>query len=252
MKKATALLLILTMLLALYSALGETETEAEATPVPPAADYLDVSVFEKYPEIFSIGVTEDGNTGVIAAKGSSSDRAFSTPYDTPEYYSVIVPCLYVVRYAEETARTPVLVINISYRGTKPLNIASVSFIGGVRERRDYRVTAEAQKVSEEGKAAEDMVLVIGREAGRAGLLMDLASEGLGYGIRLKEAAGGKSVSTELPDWKLILHGDEDVEVKLPAAFWTELSALINGVVDANAFPLLGSIGGNSCDAVPVE
>ena len=246
MKKALSLLLFLIVMTAACCALGET---AEA---PARADHLDIAAFEKNPEIFSVSAAEDGGSAVISVNMATADRAFSTPYDSPDYYSVMFPCISVLNYAAEPERLPVLTIYLSYRGTRLLNISSVSFIGGVMEQAEYRLTVDGSRVSEADKAAEDILLTLGRTAIGTGLVTDLCTEGYGYTMRLQYADEGKEVSADPPEWKVILHGDEDVEIALPASFWIEMSALTSGLADADALGLLGSMTGTPCEKIPIQ
>lgn len=246
MKKALSLLLFLIVMTAACCALGET------TEAPARADHLDIAAFEKNPEIFSVSAAEDGSLAVISVNISPADRAFSTPYDSPDYYSVMFPCLSVLNYATESERLPVLTISLSYRGTKLLNISSLSFIGGVMEQAEYRLTVEGRRASEADKAAEEILVTLGRAAISTGLVTDLCTEGYGYTMRLRYANEGKEVSADPPEWRVILHGDEDVEIALPASFWIEMSALTNGLVDADALGLLGSMTGTPCEKIPIQ
>lgn len=248
MKKALSLLLFLIVITAACCALGET---AEA-PAPARADHLDISAFEKNPNIFSVSAVEDNSSAVISVNISPADRAFSTPYDSPEYYSVLFPCISVLNYAAEAERLPVLTVYLSYRGTKLLNISSVSFIGGVMEQAEYRLTVDSSRVSETDKAAEEILMTLGRTAIGTGLVTDLCTEGYGYTMRLQYANEGQDVSADPPEWKVILHGDEDVEIALPASFWIEMSALTSGLADADALGLLGSMAGTPCEKIPIQ
>ena len=246
MKKALSLLLSLVMITAGSCALGET------AETPARADHLDIAAFEKNPNIFSVSAVEDNSSAVISVNISPADRAFSTPYDSPDYYSVMFPCISVLNYAAEPERLPVLTIYLSYRGTKLLNISSVSFIGGVMEQAEYRLTVDGSRISEADKAAEEILITLGRAAIGTGLVTDLCTEGYGYTMRLRYANEGQDVSADPPEWTVILHGDEDVEIALPASFWIEMSALTNGLADADALGLLGSMAGTPCEKIPIQ
>ena len=242
MKKVLALLLSLALTVSCTAALAETETEA--------AKPLDLSTFEKNSEVFSLAASEDGSSAMVVVNQTAEHRAFSTPYDHPEYYSVIFPALIVLNYPDEANRIPVLEIYISYRGTKALNISSVSFIGGVMSRRDHRFTPEVSRSAEDGTAGEEMLIALGRTAADSGLLLDLIMDGYGY-TNLNYAKGEDSQG-KLPDWTVILHGDEDVEISLPKSFWTELGLMTVALNEADAFERLSLLSGTPLEVTKIQ
>ena len=56
----------------------------------------------------------------------------------------------------------------------------------------------------------------------------------------------------LPEWTLILHGDEDVTVQLPASFWADIALFTLSLTDMNALGFIARNQGTPCEAVEMK
>ena len=238
MKKLIALVLALALTGTLFAAAAAEGTEEEVS-IPKV---INVAPFESSPEYFRIDVSDDGETAFIQTVAEADSRAFATPYESNLYYSAVFPELMIENWPREDERTAQLRIWIRYRGSKALNINAVSVIMGGSDFRFVDVTeAEWSATKDDGTAAQDAVIVLGSNPGNATCFAYLLAMAIEYGQNL--ASDPKSPA---PEVTLVLHGDEDVEVTLPAGFWTELGMFAFNLDAVQGFPFLTRTTGTPC------
>ena len=245
MKKALALLLSLVFTLAAHPVWGE---EAKT---PPA--YLDMSPFADSPDTFQIDVSEDGSFANVQVRVDDASRAYFPDADAPSWYCMIYPVLSVTDYAEEQKRMPILCIRLRYRGKKALNISSVSFTGG-SPRREYRFTGitspDGVSATENGEYQEDLMIFCGSNPGTAAFFSGILSDSTLYSYSRYAEKGSKDYP--LPSWNLILHGDEDLDIRIPDIFWSELGMFGTVFMVSDSFSLLSSLPGSDCEMIGLE
>ena len=243
MKKTAVLLLILA--LALLPALTAAETAKEV----PA--FFDVSYFTENDGVFAISVSEDGETAVVTTRETAQNLSFSTPYDSEGYYSVICPDISILNYPREETRQAALRIRIHYRGTKRLNLSSVTFVAGNSEYTFTDIIApEVISAPADDTAAEDLVIVGGRGESNARFLAEVLAAGVEYSVM--KYAGSEGQEAQPPAWTLILHGDEDLTVSLPEAFWSDMGMFALALSEMNAFSLIAVNPGTPCEITQVK
>ena len=247
MKKALALLLSLVLLAAAYPVLGE----AAETRKP--AEYLDMAPFANSPDTFTIEVSEDGSVANIQVRVDAAAHAYFPDADTPSYYCMVYPVLFVTDYAEEQKRMPIMSVKLRYRGKTPLNISSVSFIGG-SPRREYRFTGitspDGVSVMEDGEYQEDLIIFCGSNTHTAAFFSGILSDSTVYSYaRYAENGSG---DYPLPAWNLILHGDEDLDIRIPDIFWSELGMFGTIFLVSDSYSLLGKLPGSDCEMIELE
>lgn len=237
MKKIIAVVFALTLLVSLVSAGTAEETEAE-----DVSKVIDVSYFTEDKDYFSTEVSEDGDSAYIQTTVNAESRAFSTPYESGRYYSVVLPELMIENWSDESARVPYFRIWIRYRGTQALNIGAVSL---VMDGTDYRFldvsSPDWTATKEDGTEAQDVVLVLGRDQINATCFALLFAKAVDY---VQAQMSDPAVAT--PDVKLVLHGDEDVETTFPAGFWSELAMFVIGLDSSGGFSFLATASGTPC------
>ena len=187
-------------------------------------------------------VSEDGTAAYIQTKASAENRAFSTPYENDLYYSTIFPEIMIRGWSDEKTQIPFFRIWIRYRGTKHLNISTVSVI---IEGTDYRFENVSSPdwiaTKEDGTAAQDVMLVLGSNQVNATCFASLFSKAIEY---TQERLKKQEISQ--PDVSIILHGDEDIDITLPADLWAELAMFAYNLDAINGFSSLTSTAGTLC------
>ena len=245
MKKTLALLLSLVFMLTACSVHGET---AETSPA-----YLDMTPFADSPDTFVIDVSEDGSFANVQVRVDDASRAYFPDSASPSWYCMIYPVLSVTDYAEEQKRMPILSVRLRYRGKKPLNITSVSFAGG-SPRREYRFTGitspDGVTTMENGEYQEDLIIFCGSSAGTATFFSGILSDSTLYSYAQYAEKGNKDYP--LPSWSLILHGDEDLDIRIPDIFWSELGMFGTIFMISDSFSLLSTLPGSDCEMTGLE
>lgn len=236
---------IIALVLALMMAAGLAAAAAEETP-----EFFDVSYFEKNEDIFQVNVSQDGESVTISSKELMENRAFSTPYDTESYYSAIIPDIAVLNYPREQERQAAIRIRIIYNGTKPLNITSATFIGGGYEFTLSEI-AVGSAPEQDGVYTETMAVIGGNSNNNILFLATLMADSVSYAQR-RYINEGADENAALPEWTLILHGDEDVTVQLPASFWADIALFTLSLTDMNALGLIARNQGTPCEAVEMK
>lgn len=195
---------------------------------------FDVGFFRDNASFFRFTVPEEGESAFIETLETAEHRAFITPYESETYFSTVYPEIMVSDYTEEKAGNAAFRIWIRYRGTKHLNISTVSFILDGMEYRFLDVTVpEWNATKEDGTAAEDAMIMLGRDISNATFFAGLLAKAVEY-VEAKAADPEKA----LPEVTMILHGEEDVEVTLPGAFWEETAAFAIALDAVNGFQFL--------------
>lgn len=243
MKRIIALVLALTLAAGLAAA--ETAQEAE-TPT-----FFDMTYYEANDKYFLIDIQQDGDTVTINSGRFAENpeyNAFSTPYEREPYLSVIFPDITVMNYPREQEREAAFRIRIVYNGTKPLNIHSATFTGGGYTYA-FSDIAFGSAPESDGVCTETMTIVGGSGDGNVLFLANLMAEAYGYAAK-KYASEDKE--TVLPDWTLVLHGDEDVAVELPEGFWSDVAMLTTGLMEMNTFSFLTRNPGSPCEIAEVK
>ena len=243
MKKIIALVLALTLAAGLTAAAAETP------------ESFDVSYFEKNGNIFQVEVLQDGESARITSvaaneKTTRPNYAFSTPYDTESYYSAIIPDIAVLNYPRDQERQAAFRICILYNGTKPLNIISATFAGNGYEFTFSEITMGSAP-EQDGVYTESLVIVGGNSDNNARFLATLMADALGY-VQRRYITDGGDVNAALPGWTLVLHGDEDVTVQLPAGFWDDVGLFTLSLSDMNALNLIARNPGSPCEIAEVK
>ena len=196
---------------------------------------FDAGFFADNASLFSVTVPEGEDSAFIEIRDmSAGSRAFVTPYDSETYYSTVYPELMITNYTAEDAQNAAFRIWIRYRGTKHLNISTVSFLlDGIEYRFLDVTTPDWTATKEDGTAAEDAMIMLGKDISNATFFAGLLAKAVEY-------AGTKTEDQEtaLPEMTMILHGEEDVEVTLPAAFWEETAAFAIALDSINGFQFL--------------
>ncbi len=235
MKRIAALILtfILAMMLAVSGIAENTET---------ATRMFDSSYYQENKDYFRTDVSEDGTAAYIQTLAEAENRAFSTDYENDLYYSTVFPELMITGWDTETERIPFFRIWIRYRGTKLLNIDAISLVIDGTDYRFLDVTSPGWTATkEDGTAAQDMVLVLGANPNNATCFAMLFSRAIEYARNSLD-----DPATPLPDISMILHGDEEMAVTLPADFWSELAMFAYSLDSINGFSYLASAPGTFC------
>ena len=244
MKKITALLLVLVLVAG--QAVSFAETAQEETPA-----VFDDGYFTENGEVFEVKVSDDGESALITTRDTIENRSFVTPYDSDTYYSVIFPDIFILDYPRKEERAAALRIRIVYNGTKAMNFSSVTFIGAEREYTFTGVIPDGESASaEDGTVTEDLVIIGGKSENNARFLSEMMADSYEYAVRRYSQDGGEE--TELPVWTVILHGDEDVTIALPAGFWTDFAMFTLALTDMNALPLIMSSSGTDCEVTQMK
>ena len=237
-KRIIALILALTMSTILICAGTAEHTEAEET----MSGKPDFSCFTDNQEYFRTEVSEDGTTAFIQAQVPAEHRAFSTPYENDLYYSTIFPELMINGWQEENKQVPFFRIWIRYRGTKHLNVESISLIIDGTDFRFVNVSSpDWIATKEDGTAAQDMMLVLGSNQINAACFANIFSKAMEYTQELL-----KNPDAPQPDVSIILHGDGNTEITVPADFWAELAMFAYNLDAINGFSSLTSTAGTLC------
>lgn len=232
MKRIAALILMF-ILTATLAVTGTAET---------ASRMFDPSYYGENKEFFRTEVSEDGTAAYIQTPAAAENRAFATPYENDLYYSTVFPELMITGWDAETDKIPFFRIWIRYRGTKHLNIGAVSLIIDGTDYRFLDVTSpEWTATKEDGTAAQDMALVLGSNPNNATCFAMLFSRAIEYARNSLD-----DPSTPQPDIPMILHGDEETAVTLPADFWSELAMFAYSLDSINGFSYLTSATGTPC------
>ncbi len=195
---------------------------------------FNIRFFKDNASFFRFTEPEGGESAFIETLETAERRAFMTPYDSETYFSTVYPEIMVSDYTEDEAEHAAFRIWIRYRGTKHLNISTVSFILDGMEYRFLDVTTpDWTATKEDGTAAEDAMIMLGKDISNATFFAGLLAKAVEY-------AGTKTADQEtaLPEMTMILHGEEDVEVTLPAAFWEETAAFAIALDSINGFQFL--------------
>lgn len=238
MKRLIALILALMLCISLIPAGVAEQTEADET----MSGKPDFSCFTDHPEYFRKDVSEDGNTAFIQTQVPAEYRSFSTPYENDLYYSTIFPEIMIRGWSDEKSQTPFFRIWIRYRGTKHLNISTVSvIIDGTDYRFENVSSPDWIATKEDGTAAQDVMLVLGSNQVNATCFASLFSKAIEYTQeRLKDQEAPQ------PDVSVVLHGDENTIITLPSDFWAELAMFAYNLDAINGFSSLTSSAGTLC------
>ena len=238
MKRLIALILALMLCISLIPAGVAEQTEADET----MSGKPDFSCFTDHPEYFRKDVSEDGNTVFIQTQVPAEYRSFSTPYENDLYYSTIFPEIMIRGWSDEKTQIPFFRIWIRYRGTKHLNISTVSvIIDGTDYRFENVSSPDWIATKEDGTAAQDVMLVLGSNQVNATCFASLFSKAIEY---TQERLKKQDISQ--PDVSIILHGDEDIDITLPADLWAELAMFAYNLDAINGFSSLTSTAGTLC------
>ena len=237
-RRIIALILALMLCISLIPVGVAEQTEADEN----MSGEPDFSCFTDHPEYFRKDVSEDGNTVFIQTQVPAEYRAFSTPYENDFYYSTIFPEILIRGWSDEKTQIPFFRIWIRYRGTKHLNISTVSvIIGGTDYRFENVSSPDWIATKEDGTAAQDVMLVLGSNQVNATCFASLFSKAIEY---TQERLNKQDIPQ--PDVSVILHGDEDVDITLPADFWAELAMFAYNLDAIDGFSSLTSTAGTLC------
>ena len=148
-----------------------------------------------------------------------------------------------------TRRTPIpeeqegeLRIWIRYRGTQELRIDSASVFIGEEEYRFLDLyEQEMAAVKKDGIYAQDVAIRMGGNAINARCFAYLLSFGTLWAQEMAEKG-----TAALPDVRLVLHGQEDVELTLPESFWNGISVFVPFVLAGGNGPFLTRGPGTPC------
>lgn len=237
MKRITALVL------ALILAAGLTAAAAE-TP-----EYFDTSYFENNAGIFLLEVSQDGESARITTKDPDDNHTFTTPYQTDSYPNLIRPDIAVLNYPQEQERQIALRICILFNGTKPLNVTSATFAGAGYEY-TFSEIAMGSAPEQDGVYTESMIIVCGSSDNNVQCLAKLMADAFSYVSRRYSEGGDEN--TALPEWTLVLHGDEDVAVQLPQGFWSDLALFTIALTDMNALSFIARNPGSPCEMAEIK
>lgn len=199
--------------------------------------------FEQNDKIFTLEVDKDNDAGVVTANSSAEGKSFSTPYDSESYFSMIFPELIIGNYSQKDKQIGVFRIWIRYNGTKFLNIHSVSFIiDGVTY--DITEISDPSRVMtrDDGTCTEVLLIKFGKNCAK--FVARLCANAYMYMNSRYGKSGDKS--TEAPKMTMILHGDEDIEVTVPDAFWDDMGVFAVALNNTNGYAEIGNSKGSPC------
>ena len=237
MKKLTAFLLTVSILFTLAASAAESMKEE----LPKT---LDVSYFVQNSQYFRTEETEDKTAVSIQTAAGAENRAFSTPYESDLYYSTVFPEILVANGQDESNGSCFFRIWFRYRGTKHLNIRAVSIsLDGITYTFREVSPEDWTATKEDGTAAQDVVLILGRDPDNAACFASLFAKAAEYAA--KRTA---DENTPKPEAKVILRGDEDVETDLPEGFWSETAIFVFSLDAVQGFPFLATTTGTPCTA----
>ena len=129
---------------------------------------FNIRFFKDNASFFRFTEPEGGESAFIETLETAERRAFMTPYDSETYFSTVYPEIMVSDYTEDEAEHAAFRIWIRYRGTKHLNISTVSFILDGMEYRFLDVTTpDWTATKEDGTAAEDAMIMLGKDISNA-------------------------------------------------------------------------------------
>ena len=245
MKRIAALVLSLVLAVSCAAA---SEEGAEAAQ-PPAV--FDTGYFEQETS-FTVTKSDDGQTAFIMAGLPAEQTAFTTPYESDTYVSAVFPDIIVSDYASG-APSPHFRVWIRYRGTRPLNVTSVSFKSADKE---YLFTDVAREewtaVREDGTAAQDLLIVLGSDRNNAECFAScLLAPGMEY-FSARYGSGKDNPDATKPALVMVLHGDEEIEAELPDVFWMEMGMFGMALDAVNGFSCLAGDAGTPCLAADLK
>ncbi len=239
MKKWTALVLCLTLICSCFSAVL-----AESGGTAASAGY-DLSTILENTSMFTVDVDEEQNVAFVESNISVSMKAFTHQYESEKRYSYPHFDILVVNYGTEAAY-PVLRLWTTYCADQFLNISSITFTVGGKDYTFTEVADEGRKVSDEDGAKENLLIRFGD--GNLEFLVALENSLNGY-----EELTDLLDETKAPQLKVVLHGDEDVEVTLGGVFLVDFLFICEkGFADTNGFNYLSNVQGTPVTITDAE
>lgn len=209
----------------LYETWNQSETTLTQAGSPTLASALGnngftMSTFTEYPKIFTITERKEDDLVFIDTTTESRDEAFVHRYESDSYYSLIYPDIIVLNYSDTSGQFPVLRVWICYRGTKEMNFRSAEFILPGGDTFTVSDISEPDRVylKDDGSYAEDLLVRFGTN--NFPLFKELATAAIRYANDQYGDDGDRSAPP--PAIRLVLHGNEDLEVNLPSVFWADL------------------------------
>ena len=200
--------------------------------------------FETNNKIFKLEVDTENDAGIVTINNDAQGKAFSTPYDSQTYFSMIYPELIIGHYAQKDKQIGVFRIWIRYNGTKFLNIDSVTFmIDGVTYDISEISDPSRRMTRDDGTCTEMLLVKFGKNCSKFVAKICAAA----YDYVNKRYGKNGDENTPVPQMKMILHGEgEDIEVMVPDEFWQDLGLFAVALNNTKGYEEIGNSKGSPC------
>lgn len=227
MKRLVALLISVVLLCGMVSSL------AEGT--------FDMSTYTSS-NVFTVDEDTENNIAFIESGMGSADLAFNHKYESDDYYSIMRNDIIVINQSSDS-RYPVMRTWIYYRGTKQLDIHSVSFI---LEGKEFVISdvADKDRVTKVDDNCTEETLLIRYGYENWDFFAEIASTAMSY-----YGAWVEDKETPVPEIKVVLHGTEDVETTVSGNFLLDMGVFVLSMIANDTIGLLIDVDGNPCKVI---
>lgn len=231
MKKAVSLLLVPALLLTLL---------LSAIFVPALADF-NMNAYYKYADLFFVDMDEDADTAFIYTKFSAEDQSFTHKYDSAYYYSYIYTDVLVTD--QSTAdRFPVLRTWIVFHADRRQHFTSVDFILDGKTYTFTDIGGEDHVLQKENGWRESLLIRYG--SANSDFLRAVSGPAVRYAYNRYAPGGDRSVTP--PKMRMILHGNEDLEIDVPDMFWLDFAVMYETLYGTGSASCIGENIGTPC------
>lgn len=220
MKRHLSLLLVILVLLANFST--------------AVASTLDLSPIEAKSSLYTIDLSSDKDAAFIETTLTAMERSFTHKYDSSKLYSTTKFDVLVVNY-QTPSNYPIFRLWVSYCADDAFqNIEKATFAMGNKQ---YTFS----------DISDPDWLVYDAESGYTeDVLIRFNEDNLSFLMALEEMTTGKGTIEELnqSDLRLILHGNEDIEITLGSGFLLDFIAIKNAWLTLNGKEYLDKVTGS--------
>ncbi|MBP3650792.1 MAG: hypothetical protein J6K73_13545 [Clostridia bacterium] len=226
MKKFFALLLVFLLLASVSTAVAKV---------------LDLSPIEAKSGLYTIDVSEDGDSAFIETTLSSEERSFTHQYESSKLYSTTLFDVLVVNYQKST-NYPIFRLWITYCADDAFQHFDAVTISLGNKRYTFTDVSDPEWLieDEENGYIEDLLIRFGKD--NVSFLKDL-----------EEAIGNKTTLEQLEqmDVRAVLHGDEDIEIELGSNFLLDFLGMKSAWLTLEGLDYLDQIIGSDMSVTTV-
>ena len=215
-RKALAALLVLMVFLSSAAFAENTEaTETEAATSAASTSFTE-QPYADYPTLFYVDHDESSGLGFIGTLIPAESFAFTHVHENENLFSLIQSDILVLDATGEDPY-PVLRTWLYYAADDPQNIQSVTFFYGDHKYTFTGIGDSSRNETTEKGTTEKLVIQYGQA--NSDFLSQILVDSLVYLLAEDE-------NKVVPEMKMILHGDEDIEATVPEAFWQDFALLV--------------------------